>query len=169
MSLFPPLKPAAARAPCLIGSTGRRRLAGPLAVLVLCCLAVFSAAGATGAETLDEGGAALAAVVLDIRSHPGDKTDWQALGRSLVRLKAGDRLTAASLDAALAALAACTHRRSCARLHHQAPVVQQPDQLPGVGRGLGPDMVVEKISPRRARPAMAAMRTSIHSASCAAP
>jgi len=107
MSLFPPLKPAAARPPCLIGSTGRRRRAGPLAVLVLCCLAVFSAAGATGAETPDEGGAALAAVVLDIRSHPGDKTDWQALGRSLVRLKAGDRLTAASLDAALAALAAC--------------------------------------------------------------
>ncbi|MCU0558159.1 MAG: hypothetical protein MUF67_12745, partial [Desulfobacterales bacterium] len=107
MSLFPPLKPAAARPPCLIGSTGRRRLAGPLAVLVLCCLAVFSAAGAEGAETPDEGGSALAAVVLDIRSHPGDKTDWQALGRSLVRLKAGDRLTAASLNAALAALAAC--------------------------------------------------------------
>ncbi|MGB8718807.1 MAG: hypothetical protein WCD46_05815, partial [Desulfobacterales bacterium] len=70
MSLFPPLKPAAARPPCLIGPTGRRRLAGPLAVLALCCLAVFPAAAAKGAEAPDEAGAALAAVVLDIRHHP---------------------------------------------------------------------------------------------------
>jgi outer membrane protein insertion porin family len=99
-----PRKPADDwRPPFLMRPTGRRRLTGPLTMLALFCLAVFPAAAA---EVPDELGAVLAGVVLDIRHHPGDKTDWQALGRSLVRLKAGDRLSTARLDAALAALVA---------------------------------------------------------------
>jgi outer membrane protein insertion porin family len=96
-----PLKPCPARARDPLAPA--RRLLGSLALWALCSLAA-SAPMAAGPP--DEAGATIADVVLDIRTHPGDRTDWQAISRSLVRLKAGDRLSAAGLEETLAALAA---------------------------------------------------------------
>ena len=76
---------------------------GSLTLLAFCSLA---ASAPTVAGIQAEVDSALADVVLDIRQQPADQTDWQGLTRNLVRLKAGDRLTAAGLEEALAALAA---------------------------------------------------------------
>ncbi|MFY9940531.1 MAG: POTRA domain-containing protein [Desulfobacterales bacterium] len=95
--LSPP--PAAARFP----TRSARRLMGSLTLLALCSLAAAVPAAAGIPEAV---GALLADVVLDIRRHPADQTDWQTLSRNLVRLKSGDRLTAAGVEEALAALEA---------------------------------------------------------------
>ncbi|HSM75567.1 MAG TPA: POTRA domain-containing protein, partial [Desulfobacterales bacterium] len=96
-----PPKPSPAPAPFAIGIASW--MMGFLALLALCSPA---ASAATAPGVADAAGAVLADVVLDIRRHPADRTDWQDISRSLVRLKAGDRLTAAALEEALAALAA---------------------------------------------------------------
>ncbi len=96
-----PPKPPPAPARLAIGIA--TWMMGFLGLLALCAPAA-SAAAASGVA--DAAGAALADVVLDIRRHPADRTDWQDISRSLVRLKAGDRLTAAALEEALAALEA---------------------------------------------------------------
>ena len=94
-------KPSPARARYPIGPAAW--LMGSLALLAFCSLA---ASAPTVAGIQAEVDSALADVVLDIRQQPADQTDWQGLTRNLVRLKAGDRLTAAGLEEALAALAA---------------------------------------------------------------